>query len=161
MSAYVFCNNCGHRNPPQSAFCSACGAVLDRPVVRTISLPKADPMQDAFGDEDNVQIDLAQIPEGTGVLVVRSGDRSGERFMLRSRNVDLGRHPDSAICLDDVTVSRRHAVIEVDGGEYRIQDMGSLNGTYINQNRIETGTLRHGDELQIGKYRMVFFDGRQ
>jgi len=118
-------------------------------------------MQDAFGDEDNVQIDLAQIEQGTGVLVVRSGDRTGERFMLRKDSVDVGRHPDSAICLDDVTVSRRHAVIEVEGGEYRIQDLGSLNGTYINQNRIESGVLRHGDELQIGKYRMVFFDGRQ
>lgn len=130
-------------------------------MARTISLPKADPMQDAVGVEDNVQIDLAQIETGTGVLVVRSGDRSGERFLLRSGSVDVGRHPDSAICLDDVTVSRRHALIEIGDGEYRIQDMGSLNGTYINQNRIESGLLRHGDELQIGKYRMVFFDGRQ
>lgn len=118
-------------------------------------------MQDAVGDEDNVHIDLAQIERGTGVLVIRSGDRLGERFLLRKDNVDIGRHPDSLICLDDVTVSRRHALIEVEGGEYRIQDMGSLNGTYINQNRIESGSLRHGDELQIGKYRMVFFDGRQ
>ena len=58
-----------------------------------------------------------------------------------------------------MTVSRRHAVIDVEGGEYRIQDMGSLNGTYINQNRIESGVLRHGDELQIGKYRLVAFFG--
>ena len=161
MSPYVFCNNCGHRNPPQSAFCSACGSVLDLPVNRTISLPKADPMQDAVGDDDNVQVDLGTIEEGTGVLVVRSGDRSGERFLLRRGTVDVGRHPDSMICLDDVTVSRRHALIEIGDGDYRIQDMGSLNGTYINQNRIESGALRHGDELQIGKYRMVFFDGRQ
>ena len=118
-------------------------------------------MQDAVGDDDNVQVDLGTIEKGAGVLVVRSGDRSGERFLLRRGTVDVGRHPDSMICLDDVTVSRRHALIEIGDGDYRIQDMGSLNGTYINQNRIESGTLRHGDELQIGKYRMVFFDGSQ
>ena len=161
VSAYVFCNNCGHRNPPQSAFCSACGAILDQPVVRTITLPKADPMQDAPGPEDNVQVDLSGIARGTGILVVRSGDRSGERFTLRAGSIDVGRHPDSSICLDDVTVSRRHARIENRDGEYRIEDLGSLNGTYVNQQRIDSGELQHGDELQIGKFRMVFFDGRE
>ena len=118
-------------------------------------------MQDAPGPEDNVQVDLSGIARGTGILVIRSGDRSGERFTLRTGVIDVGRHPDSAICLDDVTVSRRHARIENNDDEYRIEDQGSLNGTYINQQRIDTGTLRHGDELQIGKFRMVFFDGRE
>lgn len=118
-------------------------------------------MQDAPGPDDNVQVDLSSIARGTGLLVIRSGDRSGERFTLRSGIVDVGRHPDSAICLDDVTVSRRHARIDNDNGQYRIEDLGSLNGTYINQQRIDSETLRHGDELQIGKFRMVFFDGRE
>lgn len=118
-------------------------------------------MQDAMGDDDNVRVDLSEIPAGTGVLVVRSGDRSGERFTLRQGTIDVGRHPDSGICLDDVTVSRRHATIEAREGDYWIVDLGSLNGTYINQDRIDQGVLRHGDELQIGKFRMVFFDGRE
>jgi pSer/pThr/pTyr-binding forkhead associated (FHA) protein len=129
--------------------------------VRTISLPKADPMQDAPGPADNVQVDLSDIAQGTAILVVRSGDRTGERFILRTGSVDVGRHPDSSICLDDVTVSRRHAQIEIAGDECRIEDLGSLNGTYVNQSRVDSGVLRHGDELQIGKFRMVFFDGRE
>ena len=157
--SYVFCNACGHRNPPASAFCSACGAVLDQPQQHTIVLPKADPLQDSPGPHDNVIVDLADIAPGTGVLVIRSGDREGERFVLRGDRADIGRHPDSAICLEDVTVSRRHAEIVHTAGTYRVVDGGSLNGTYINQERVDEGTLNHGDELQIGKFRMVFFDG--
>lgn len=158
--SYVFCNACGHRNPPASAFCSACGAVLDHPQQHTIVLPKSDPLQDSPGSQDNVSIVLADIAPGTGVLVIRSGDREGERFVLRGERADIGRHPDSAICLEDVTVSRRHAEIVHESGDYRVFDRGSLNGSYINQERVDEGALRHGDELQIGKFRMVFFDGR-
>jgi pSer/pThr/pTyr-binding forkhead associated (FHA) protein len=71
----------------------------------------------------------------------------------------IGRHPDSAICLDDVTVSRRHAQVSLDNGRYVVRDLGSLNGTYVNQMRIDELALEQGDELQIGKYRMVFFNG--
>jgi pSer/pThr/pTyr-binding forkhead associated (FHA) protein len=134
--------------------------VLDHPHEHTIVLPKADPLQDSPGPADNVSIDLADIAPGTGVLVVRSGEREGERFVLRGDLADIGRHPDSAICLEDVTVSRRHAEISHVEGAYRVVDRGSLNGTYINQERVEAGELLHGDELQIGKFRMVFFDGR-
>jgi pSer/pThr/pTyr-binding forkhead associated (FHA) protein len=134
--------------------------VLDHPHEHTIVLPKADSLQDSPGPADNVSIDLADIAPGTGVLVVRSGEREGERFVLRGELADIGRHPDSAICLEDVTVSRRHAEISHVEGAYRVVDRGSLNGTYINQERVEAGELLHGDELQIGKFRMVFFDGR-
>ena len=158
--SYVFCNACGHRNPPASSFCSACGSVLDHPQQHTIVLPKADPLQDSPGPRDNVTVDLADIATGSGVLVIRSGDREGERFVLTGEQADIGRHPDSSICLEDVTVSRRHAEILHDDGSYRVLDRGSLNGTYINQERVDEGELQHGDELQIGKFRMVFFNGR-
>ena len=156
--SYVFCNNCGHRNPPQSGFCSACGSVLDAPEQRTIVLAKVDPLQDAPGDADNVSISATEIHAGKALLIVRSGAQSGSRYVL-GQLITVGRHPESNICLDDVTVSRRHAQIEQVNGNYVVRDLGSLNGTYVNQMRIDELALEQGDELQIGKYRMVFFNG--
>lgn len=158
--AYVFCNACGHRNPPGAAFCSTCGGVLDHPEERTINLPKTDPLQDAPGPQDNVRVDLGAIEAGTGVLVVRSGPAEGERFVLKGERIAIGRNVESDIVLDDVTVSRRHAIIRQDGGGYSLHDEGSLNGTYVNQRRVEEAMLQHGDEVQVGKFRMVFFDGK-
>ncbi len=156
--SYVFCNGCGHRNPPQSGFCSACGSVLDVPEERTIVLSKVDPLQDAPGDFDNVAVSSTDLHSGRGLLVVRSGAQSGSRYSLDGVTT-IGRHPDSAICLDDVTVSRRHAEIVLTSGRYVVRDLGSLNGTYVNQMRIDDFALEQGDELQVGKYRMVFFNG--
>lgn len=156
---YIFCNSCGHRNPPKSSFCSACGGVLDLPEQRTIVLAKTDPLQDAPGDSDNVHVTITDIHSGNGLLVVRSGDQTGEHFTLDNPIVSIGRHPDSTIYLDDVTVSRRHAEVHHIGGSYVVRDLGSLNGTYVDQERVEERQLSHGDELQIGKFRMVFFDG--
>jgi pSer/pThr/pTyr-binding forkhead associated (FHA) protein len=95
---------------------------------------------------------------GKGLLVIRSGAQSGNRYVVDGLTT-IGRHPDSAICLDDVTVSRRHAQVALDNGRYVVRDLGSLNGTYVNQMRIDELALEQGDELQIGKYRMVFFNG--
>jgi pSer/pThr/pTyr-binding forkhead associated (FHA) protein len=91
-------------------------------------------------------------------LVVRNGPIEGARFSLTSNDSVIGRHPDSTICLDDVTVSRRHAHLEQSGDHVVLRDLGSLNGTYVNQERIEEAVLAHGDEVQIGRYRMVFFE---
>jgi pSer/pThr/pTyr-binding forkhead associated (FHA) protein len=157
--SYVFCNRCGHRNPPGSFFCSACGTALDTAGDRTITLAKVDPLQDAPGQSDDVVVDLDAIPEGAAVLVVRSGAQAGERFSLRESVTHLGRHPDSEISLDDITVSRRHAEIERRAdGAYVVRDAGSLNGTYVNQERIDEVQLHQGDEVQVGKFRLVFFD---
>lgn len=158
---YIFCNSCGHRNPPKSSFCSACGGVLDHPEQRTIVLAKTDPLQDAPGDSDNIHITITDSPAGSGLLVVRSGEQTGERFALNAPIISIGRHPDSSIFLDDVTVSRRHAEAHQVGGAYVVRDLGSLNGTYVNQERVEERQLLHGDELQVGKFRMVFFDGAE
>jgi hypothetical protein len=157
--SYVFCNQCGHRNPPSSAFCSSCGSVLDRLTDRTITLAKVDPLLDAPGAADDVVVTYSDLPKGAASLVVRSGAQAGESFALDSALTRLGRHPDSEICLDDITVSRRHADITRSGQQYEVVDAGSLNGTYVNQERIDKPTvLRQGDELQVGKFRLVFFE---
>jgi len=121
-------------------------------------LAKTDPLQDAAGELDNVEVTIGGIHVGQGMLVIRSGAQTGERFTLGTL-VSIGRNPECEICLDDVTVSRRHAEVSHIADSYVVRDMGSLNGTYVNQQRVDEKALGHGDELQIGKFRMVFFDG--
>ena len=154
--AYVFCNSCGHRNPPNSSFCSSCGAVLDMPDERTVVIAQVDPMQDLPGPSDNASIRLGDIGEHA-VLVIRSGVLTGSRFTLSRDITQIGRHQDSDILLDDITVSRRHAEIVRTSKSLIVRDLGSLNGTYVNQSRVDEFALQHGDELQVGKYRMVLF----
>lgn len=158
MSSYVFCNQCGHRNPPTSGFCSSCGSPLDSLDDRTITLTAVDPLQDAPGSDDDVVVAVGELPTDIGVLIVRSGAQAGARFPLEEVVTHLGRHPDSEISLDDITVSRRHAEIERTPDGHIVSDAGSLNGTYVNQERVERMLLRHGDELQIGKFRLVYFE---
>ncbi|MEO7398963.1 MAG: FHA domain-containing protein [Ilumatobacteraceae bacterium] len=159
--AYVFCNRCGHRNPPESQFCSACGTALDAVGDHTITLAKVDPLLEAAGPLDDVQVDLNNLPAEGGVLIVRSGSQAGATFALSDPLTRLGRHPDSEIMLDDITVSRRHAEVERTSAGYVARDAGSLNGTYVNQERIDEASLRQGDELQVGKFRLVFFERAQ
>ena len=157
--AYVFCNQCGHRNPPESGFCSSCGSVLDRISDHTITLAKVDPLQDAPGPEDDVVVNVADLDTGVASLIVRSGPQAGAAFALHDQLTRLGRHPDSEISLDDITVSRRHAEVERTATGYVLRDAGSLNGTYLNAERIDDEVvLRQGDELQVGKFRLVFFE---
>lgn len=94
---------------------------------------------------------------GTALLVVLRGPNTGARFLLDDASVTSGRHPDSDIFLDDVTVSRKHAVFSRDSGAFSVRDVGSLNGTYVNRERIDESTLSTGDEVQIGKFRLVFY----
>lgn len=97
---------------------------------------------------------------GTALLVVLRGPNTGARFLLDDASVSSGRHPDSDIFLDDVTVSRKHAVFTREGNEFSVRDVGSLNGTYLNRERIDESVLHTGDEVQIGKFRLVFYAGR-
>ncbi len=96
------------------------------------------------------------LPPGAALLVVRRGPNSGSRFLLDAEITTAGRHPDSDIFLDDVTVSRRHVEFRREDHFFTVRDVGSLNGTYINRERVESATLAHGDEVQIGKFRLVF-----
>jgi pSer/pThr/pTyr-binding forkhead associated (FHA) protein len=156
--SYVFCNKCGHRNPPGSAFCSACGSVLDLLDDRTITLAKVDPLQDAPGGTDDVSVDLGDIAPGTAILVVRGGEEEGAHFVLSQRVVSVGRADSCDISFDDITVSRHHSEIFRQDGRHLIRDLGSLNGTYVNQQRVDVVELRQGDEVQIGKFRLVYLE---
>ena len=152
--ADVFCNTCGHRNPANANFCSSCGNHLEQaPEEHTITLTPIDP--DATDDELTVGID--DLPEGAATLVITRGPGAGSRFVLDEDVVQAGRHPESDIFLDDVTVSRRHAELARTGGSWIVRDVGSLNGTYVNRQRIEDqAPLTNGDELQIGRFKLVF-----
>ena len=108
---------------------------------------------------EELSIDLSEIPSGVGVLVVQGGPKGGSRFVLDQDVTTAGRHPDSHIFLDDITVSRRHAEVHRTPEGYRVRDVGSLNGTYLNRERIEEGQLESGDDLQVGEYKLVFLTG--
>jgi pSer/pThr/pTyr-binding forkhead associated (FHA) protein len=155
---WVFCNRCGHRNPEGSNFCSSCGAVLERPSgtdpATTITLSPVEGAGEA--GEEEIAVPLGDWPAGVGLLVVRRGPNAGSRFALSEGKTTIGRHPESDIFLDDVTVSRRHAEVLAEGGRFTVTDAGSLNGTYLNRERIDEAELRSGDELQVGKFRLVF-----
>jgi len=153
----VFCSNCGHRNPPGANFCSSCGAVLSDSSTdpTTVTLHPVD-AQGESGEEE-LSVALPDQPAGVGLLVVKRGPNAGARFVLDAPVTRVGRHPESDIFLDDVTVSRRHAEFTHDGrGRHRVRDVGSLNGTYVNRERIEEAVLQSGDEVQIGKFKLVY-----
>jgi pSer/pThr/pTyr-binding forkhead associated (FHA) protein len=109
------------------------------------------------GDEDALSLADIRI-EGTALVVRSGGGRAGETFALSSDRMTIGRSPECEIFLDDVTVSRRHALVVRGGDGCTIEDLGSLNGTYVNRRRVEKTHLEDGDEVQIGKYRLTFLD---
>jgi hypothetical protein len=152
----VYCNNCGHRNPTGANFCSSCGAVLSGSGSdTTVTLHPVDAQGEA--GEEELAVTLPEQPAGAGILVVKRGPNAGARFLLDAPVVRVGRHPESDIFLDDVTVSRRHAEFTHDGaGHHVVRDVGSLNGTYVNRERIEEAVLASGDEVQIGKFKLVY-----
>jgi pSer/pThr/pTyr-binding forkhead associated (FHA) protein len=159
--ADVFCNNCGHKNPLGSNFCSSCGAPLERalddPATITFQV-EGNATSEEPGDE--FSFDLDDIPPDGGLLVVVRGPIAGSRLALTKDVTTAGRHPKSDLFLDDVTVSRRHAEFVREGSGFRVRDVGSLNGTYLNRERVEEGELRNGDEIQIGKYKLAYYSGR-
>ncbi len=109
--------------------------------------------------EEELTLAIPVVPHGTGILVVKRGPNAGSRFALESNVTRAGRHPESDIFLDDITVSRRHAEFVSQGDGFVVRDVGSLNGTYLNRERIEQAELSSGDEVQIGKFKLVFIAG--
>ena len=103
---------------------------------------------------------IAALPSGSALLVVRRGPNAGARFLLDANVTTVGRHPDADIFLDDVTVSRRHSEFLRDGQHFQIKDLGSLNGTYLDGNRIDIAALSEGSEVQVGKFRLTFYASR-
>ena len=153
--AYVFCNHCGHRNPPESSFCSACGNVLDHTGEHTAAIARFDTGEHPFPFDDDAATTADNV-HIHAVLVVRGGEQEGLRFPLSDRVTGLGRSVENDISLDDITVSRRHAVVEHTAEGFLVHDNGSLNGTYVNSHRITTTQLHHGDEIQVGKFHFLF-----
>ncbi|MGD9528142.1 oxoglutarate dehydrogenase inhibitor Odhl [Pseudonocardia sp.] len=122
----------------------------------TTSVFRADFLADVEPQQDQPVSGLESLPAGAALLVVKRGPNAGSRFLLDHVTTSAGRHPESDIFLDDVTVSRRHAEFRRDGDEFVVVDVGSLNGTYVNREPVDTAVLANGDEVQIGKFRLVF-----
>ena len=150
------CPECGFSNAEGANYCQRCGAFL------TPADPPPGPTTASYtiGETGDLEpVDLGEVTERGPALVIRAGGgRVGETFMLDRDRLTIGRRPDSDIFLDDVTVSRDHAILVRRSVDYFIDDCGSLNGTYVNRSRIESQRLNHGDELQIGKYKLAFLD---
>jgi ribosomal protein L40E len=150
--SHVYCPECGFQNPEAANYCAKCGAALVRQEEGETTM--------AFTAEegsDAVQEAFEELGEHGPALVVRSGGgRAGETFHPVGDHTSIGRSPDCGIFLDDVTVSRRHAILVRREGRFVIEDQGSLNGTFVNRKRVDSADLADGDELQIGKYRLTF-----
>lgn len=165
----VFCTQCGHENPDDAHFCANCGTALSRPgqpvaperpsdATSTISISGIEALEPGGSDDERFADEAAAdaLPPGSGLLVVRRGPNAGSRFLLDAEVTTAGRHPESDIFLDDVTVSRRHAEFRKSPEGFAVRDVGSLNGTYVDRERIDEAPLHGGDEVQIGKFRLVF-----
>jgi pSer/pThr/pTyr-binding forkhead associated (FHA) protein len=148
--SHVYCPECGFQNPEAANYCARCGAHL--------TPGEAGDETQAFepGELEAAGAGLEEAIEGPALVVRSGGGRAGETFQASGERTSIGRSPDCDIFLDDVTVSRKHAVLVAEGGTFRIEDQGSLNGTFVNRKRIESAELENGDEVQVGKYRLTF-----
>jgi len=155
--SHVYCPECGFQNPEAANYCSRCGALLvkDEPGSETTMsyVPEE-------GEEGEASVTLEELGAEGPALVVRSGGgRAGEHFVPQGERTTIGRSPENDIFLDDVTVSRKHAVLVQQDDGYHIEDLGSLNGTFLNRKRIESSAkLANGDEVQIGKYKLSYLE---
>ncbi|MDI6712278.1 MAG: FHA domain-containing protein [Anaerosomatales bacterium] len=143
------CPACGAEAPEAAKTCSACGARLHE------TTASFEPVAAPAPPESPAGIESGEAP----MLVVRKGPDAGERFYLDRPRLTVGRNPASDIFLNDVTVSRSHAVIEVGPEGVTIEDAGSLNGTYVGDVRVDKATLKHGDLVQIGRFQLLFLEG--
>ncbi|MGZ4170633.1 MAG: FHA domain-containing protein [Solirubrobacteraceae bacterium] len=148
------CPECGFANADGANYCQRCGAFLGG------AEPPAGANTATYrvGETGEIEeLELSDVVARGAALVIRAGGgRAGESFPLEGDRLTVGRRPDSDIFLDDVTVSRDHAILVHRGSDYYLDDCGSLNGTYVNRRRIESHRLVDGDELQIGKYKLAF-----
>ena len=163
-----FCTNCGHDNPDGANFCARCGAPLtaappqpstSRPpsgdTTRTIPAVVDEPTPDGLRPVDEAAVHA--LPQGSALLIVQRGPNAGSRFLLDHDETVAGRHVDSDIFLDDISVSRRHVEFRRTAEGVRVKDLGSLNGTYVNRQLVDEALLAPEDEVQIGKFRLVYY----
>lgn len=153
----MYCTHCGHQNPADANFCGNCGRPLhaSSDAATTASLRPEE--LEAFEAAERVDAHsvVSELSQGTALLHVLRGPNEGARYLLDSDVVTVGRHPDSDIFLDDITVSRRHAEVRREGSSFSVHDVGSLNGTYVNGRRVEDQVVTTGDEVQIGKFKLM------
>ena len=150
----VYCQECGYQNPEEGKYCSKCGALLPEEDTGSETTIRYLPER----EEEAEAIAIAEPAEGVSLVVRSGGGMAGESFHPAGEKTTIGRHPASDIFLDDITVSRNHALLIQQGDGFYIQDQGSLNGTYVNHVRVETQKLADGDQLQIGKYKLTFIE---
>ncbi len=152
----VLCPECGHAGGEGANFCQNCGASLHSEGLAS----EVDPVTATYRIDETgelVPVELGEVTARGPALVIRAGGgRVGESFPVAGERMTVGRRPDSDVFLDDVTVSRDHALLINRGDQWHIDDCGSLNGTYVNRERIESHRLEDGDELQVGKYKLTF-----
>ena len=149
----MFCTHCGHPNRDDARFCAQCGRPLqDDPTLSLTPVETDDEAQDEFPFPHD------ELEPGQALLLVKRGPNAGSTFLVEKEATSVGRNTDSDVFLDDVTVSRVHAVIDrrVDGAFF-VRDVGSLNGTYVNGEQVDETKLASGDEVQIGKFKLVLF----
>ena len=153
----LHCSECGFVNPEGANYCQKCGAYLGRsegteePSTLTYKIAET-------GDFQPIDIDRVVEEEGAALVIRSGGGRAGESFPVDQERMSIGRTPDAAVFLDDVTVSRNHALLVRRRDGLYIDDLGSLNGTYVNRRRIESHSLADGDEIQIGKYKLSYLE---
>jgi pSer/pThr/pTyr-binding forkhead associated (FHA) protein len=151
----LHCPECGFINSPGANFCQKCGAHL------TADGEQGDQTTITYkvGETGDLEpVDVEKVAEG-GALIIRSGGgRAGESFSIEGERMTIGRSPDAGVFLDDVTVSRNHALLVKRRDGLYLDDLGSLNGTYVNRRRIESHKLQNGDELQVGKYKLTYLE---
>lgn len=151
----MFCTTCGESLPADANFCPSCGNEVERPAAPDAEAPTG--AIDLGAIESGADLEeLPELPAGTGLLVVIRGPNAGSRYLLDRESTTVGRHPDSHVFLDDVTVSRHHARVDKEDDQFVLYDLGSLNGTYLAGERVDRRSLRAGDELQVGRYKLLF-----
>jgi pSer/pThr/pTyr-binding forkhead associated (FHA) protein len=149
----VFCTNCGHPNRDDARFCAECGHPLQEDV--TVTLPPIEAEEEVH---DEFPFPHDELEAGQALLLVKRGPNAGSTFLLDQDSTTVGRSTDGDVFLDDVTVSRKHAIFERRTGEaWFVRDVGSLNGTYVNGEQVDETKLASGDEVQIGRFKVTFF----
>ena len=149
----MFCTRCGHPNKDDARFCAECGHPLHGDV--TLSLPAIEGEEEPH---DEFPFPHDELEPGQALLLVKRGPNAGSTFLVHTESTTVGRSPDSGVFLDDVTVSRAHAVLERrENDAWFVRDVGSLNGTYVNGEQVDETTLATGDEVQIGRFKLTFF----
>lgn len=148
----MFCTRCGHPNKDEARYCANCGAALQDETTLTLT-----PIETEGETTTEFPFPEDELEPGQALLLVKHGPNAGSTFLIEGDSTSIGRNPKSDVFLDDVTVSRKHAELRRAAGAFTIHDLGSLNGTYVNRERVEMTMLASGDEIQIGKFKLVFF----